>query len=323
MQRKLSIAALVGLFAMGAPLLARTLVLPEFSGVTHWLNTSKPVDRASLKGKVVLVDFWTYSCINCIRSVPHLKQLYEKYHGQGLEIIGVHTPEFHFEKDVNNVQAAIQKFGIPYPVAMDDNYQMWDAFASRSWPSVYLTDREGVIRYRHFGEGNEAEVEKQIQELLSQNNPAFKPLAPTAVEPVVDFSRIKTPEIYLGALRLAALGNSETVHPQEAQSFKAPATLRKNKVYLDGSWRMEKEYAELDSAEGRVLIRFEANKTNMVLSTSGTPVHADVYADGVPSDVVTIDGSRMYNFTKGTYGAHTLEVRFHGKGVRVYTLTFG
>jgi thiol-disulfide isomerase/thioredoxin len=189
MQRKLSIAALVGLFAMGAPLLARTLVLPEFSGVTHWLNTSKPVDRASLKGKVVLVDFWTYSCINCIRSVPHLKQLYEKYHGQGLEIIGVHTPEFHFEKDVNNVQAAIQKFGIPYPVAMDDNYQMWDAFASRSWPSVYLTDREGVIRYRHFGEGNEAEVEKQIQELLSQNNPAFKPLAPTAVEPVVDFSR--------------------------------------------------------------------------------------------------------------------------------------
>ncbi len=311
---------------------------PGLVGIVRWLNVSQPPTPAELKGKVVLVNFWTYSCINCIRTMPQLKSWYERYHAQGLEVIGVHTPEFHFEKDPANVQAAIAKFGIPFPVAMDDNYKTWDAFASRTWPSDFLIDRTGAVRYRHFGEANYERIEGQIQSLLAEHNPGFvKPDA--AAPPKVDFSKIKSRQIYLGLLRLSSLGNSETIIPGKPQTFAQPKQLRKHKVYLVGEWMFGKESAHLKSDEGKLLLRYDANKANIVLaSEANRDAVVEVLVDGEYATeanrgidvsleggraITRINFSRMYNFSNSSYGEHILELRFKGRGIKVYTITFG
>lgn len=173
---------------------------PEFNGIQQWLN-SNALTIAGLKGKVVLVDFWTYSCINCIRTLPHVTKLYETYKDKGLVVIGVHTPEFDFEKDTTNVQSAIKRFGINYPVAQDNNYKTWDAYSNKYWPAKYLINQEGKIVYMHFGEGNYDVTEKAVQELLKLNQAAQTQV--TAQSP--EFMKIRSPEMYFGTYRLENL----------------------------------------------------------------------------------------------------------------------
>jgi len=327
------------LFLVAVQSFAKSTSLPELVGVTQWLNTQTPPTRATFKGKVVLVDFWTFSCINCIRTVPYLNAWYKKYHDQGFEIVGVHTPEFHFEKDPANVQNAITKFAIPYLVAMDNDYKTWDAYGSRAWPSDYLADRNGIIRFQHFGEGNYETIEQEIQKLLAENNPAFVKPSSTGRLNAVAFEKIKTPEIFLGVFRLSHFGNAEAVSPGRTQVFQKPPKIAKSHFYLSGDWRFLREYAELMSSEGEILIRFDASKANMVLA--GPPdreVLAEVLIDGQPAtdenkgtDVLLEGGkawckiqtSRLYNFVRSNYGEHTLELRFRNPGLKAYTFTFG
>lgn len=314
---------------------AKDVPMPEIRGITQWLNTDKPLTPQDLKGKVVLVDFWTYSCINCIRTFPHLVSWHEKYADQGLVIIGVHTPEFDFEKDPRNVKAAIAKHGIPYPVAMDNDYATWRAYSNRYWPAHYLADRQGIVRYTHFGEGNYAETEKKIVELLGHA------AAKTNASPMdKDLSGIKSPEIYLGHQRLAALGNKEKVIPDQVRNFRAPDSVKLNKFYLSGDWRIAKEFAALESDKGKIIVRYHADKANMVLGAKdGRDVTAEIYIDGKPAqaqnkgtDVQLVDGKavcrigpyRLYNLTHTKDGGpHTLEIRFLSPGVKAFTFTFG
>jgi len=317
---------------------AREVEMPEFTGITRWLNTDAPLTKASLQGKVVLIDFWTYSCINCIRTFPHLTAWHKNYADQGLVIVGVHTPDFDFEKDEANVKAALAKHGISYPVAMDNDYGTWRAYANRYWPSHYLMDRRGRLRYRHFGEGNYAETEAKIRELLAEGGAAAP--APTASPAAADLSKIKTPEIYLGYERLESLGNAEKIEPGRRQTFRVSKSPTLNKFYLAGDWRIAKKFAVAETAGGKILIRYEADKANMVLDTAdGKEAVVEVYIDGRPAtaenkgaDVVLENGSafcrvreaRLYNLTRSENGGrHTLELRFASPGVRAYTFTFG
>ncbi len=331
-----SVAALTLLIATQPVAAAKNRLMPPLSGVTSWLNTTEPPTRENLRGKVVLVDFWTYSCINCIRTFPHLKRWHERYAGKGLVIIGIHSPEFAFESEPENVKRAVKRYAIPYPVGMDDSLAVWKAFGTKSWPTHYLLDRTGVIRESHSGEGNYEETEKAIQSLLSEGGVSVK--MPVEALPVgVEFSRIKTPEIYLGYERLAAIGNRERIVPDQPTRFSGTTAPGKNRFLLDGEWKIEKKRATMTSQSGRIAIRFDANKANMVLrSSAGT--RAEVWIDGKPATesnkgedvvleaggaVVTIDVPRLYNLVNGEYGDHTLELRIVGTGLEAYTFTFG
>jgi thiol-disulfide isomerase/thioredoxin len=335
--KRLFIIAL-GLIANTA--IAKDVSMPDIQGISHWLNTDKPLTREDLRGKVVLVDFWTYSCINCILTFPHINSWHEKYADKGLLIIGVHTPEFDFEKEANNVKAAVAKYGIRYPVAMDNDYKTWRAYSNRYWPAHYLADRKGFVRYTHFGEGNYEETERRIVELLAQGGSPPSPSGAKSATTEAEDSGTRTPEIYLGYLRLAVIGNPEKIMPDRRQTFRGPMEIADDKFYLSGGWRIAREYAALETAPGKILIRYEAGKANMVLDTdAGQEVAAEVYVDGRPatldnkgSDVVLEKGKavcrirepRLYNLTKTKdSGRHTLELRFMSPGIRAYTFTFG
>ncbi len=322
-----------------APARAREVEMPEFAGIVRWLNTEKPLTRADLRGKVVLVDFWTYSCINCIRTFPHVTSWHRKYADQGLVIVGVHTPEFDFEKNEDNVRAALAKHGIAYPVAMDNDYKTWRAYSNRYWPAHYLMDRRGRLRYTHFGEGQYRETEDKIRQLLAEDGPAPVPAQGPAL-PEADLSRIKTPELYLGHERLSALGNGEKVLPDRRQTFREPKSLAAHRFCLVGEWFIAEKFARVEAAGAKVLVRYEADGAHMVLDTAdGSEVAAEVYIDGRPAtaqnkgaDVVLenglalcrVRGARLYNLARAAGpGLHTLELRFRAPGVRAYTFTFG
>ncbi|MBI4395786.1 MAG: thioredoxin family protein [Elusimicrobia bacterium] len=310
------------------PLLqARRAEMPEFEGITQWLNTQEPLTRGELKGRVVLIDFWTYSCVNCIRTMPHVKSWYEKYHDKGLEIVGIHTPEFRFEKDPRNVQAAIDRHRLPFPVAMDNDYKMWSAYSNRYWPAHYLADPSGSVVFQQFGEGNYDKMESKIRELLGLKGPAAEGTAPREG---ADLAKPHTPEIYLGYERLSKIGNREGVSRGKTQTFLEPKDIKADTFYLVGDWRIEKEFARLMSPEGKILVRYTSNKANMVLDTeNGQEVPVDVYVDGKPATDANrgiddrISDSRLYNFTRTAHGEHVLELRFKRPGVRAYTFTFG
>ena len=320
------------------PTWGREVSAPELQGIVHWINTDNPLTIASMKGKVVLVDFWTYSCVNCIRTLPYLVQWYQKYHARGLEIIGVHTPEFEFEKDISNVRAAVKRFNILYPVAMDNDYTTWNNYANRVWPAFYLIDKKGMIQYRQFGEGNYEKTERQIQMLLSEEGPVVKDRMDFPVSDG-DLAKIKTPEIYLGYARADQMGNEEKVMPGKRQLFLAPKEVAPNNFYLVGEWQIEEEFAKLTSQTGKVVLRYEASNANMVLKTvSGEEILVEVWIDGQPAtlwnkgtDVYLENGKaickisfpRLYHFAATKAGKHILELRITSPGLEAYTFTFG
>ncbi|MBI4151252.1 thioredoxin family protein, partial [Candidatus Woesearchaeota archaeon] len=300
---------------------------PELIPTGEFINT-EPLTLAQLRGKVVLVDFWTYSCINCIRTLPYLKQWHDSYADAGLVILGVHTPEFAFEQDPENVRKAVNKFGITYPVMQDNDYRTWRAYKNQYWPRKYLVDIDGFIRYDHIGEGGYEETELAIQALLKEKVERMgedmvveKPIVtpPTAVER----GFVATPELYFGsAFRRNAGGNSEGYPAGETVTYAAPVSREPNTHYVIGTWTITPDYMELQS-EGSVLLTYTAKNVNIVAS-SDPAQEVQVLLDGqiVDSDDL-IGDERLYAIVlTEASGTHELEIKGK-KGLRMYTFTFG
>ncbi|PRA27967.1 cytochrome c biogenesis protein DipZ [Pseudomonas poae] len=302
--------------------------LPPLDGAVQWLN-SPPLTAEALKGKVVLVDFWTYSCINCLRTLPYVKAWAEKYHDQGLVVIGVHAPEFAFERDVSNVTKAMKDLGITYPVAIDNNYKIWRAFNNQYWPAHYFADAKGQIRYHHFGEGDYAESERVIQQLLREagaKNVAGGLIEADAkgVQQAPDMNEVQSPETYLGF--------------QRAENFIKSGPLALNNWTLDGQWNVGGQQVTLDQAGGRIVYRFHARDLHLVLGpgADGKPVRFKVTLDGqAPGDAhgtdVAPDGSgtvteqRLYQLVRqpGAVQDRTFTIEFLDPNVAAYAFTFG
>ncbi len=311
--------------------------MPGFAGIVSWLN-SGPLDASGLRGKVVLVDFWTYSCINCIRTLPYVTGWYEKYRGDGFVVIGVHTPEFGFEKDADNVRRAVARFGIRYPVALDNFYGTWNAYHNAFWPADYLFDAEGRLREVHFGEGDYGKTERAIRSLLAEARLLRGSVAVTAPAGNVDFSRIRSPETYIGYSRARGFSSPEAVGPDRARRYTAPPDLGLNAWALRGEWTVGGERAVLDAPGGGVRFRFEAPRLNLVMGERGPGSDALVLLDGAPlpaalrgADVgpdgrVVVRDSRLYNLVRlapDDRGSHVFEIDFGSPGVALYAFTFG
>ncbi|MBI2141674.1 thioredoxin family protein [Candidatus Woesearchaeota archaeon] len=324
----------------------------ELVGISDWIN-SEPLKLADLKGKVVLVDFWTYTCINCVRTLPYLTMWHDKYADKGLVIIGVHSPEFDFEKDLENVNKAVAKHSIKYPVALDNDHSTWRAFRNNYWPHKYLIDIDGRVRYDHIGEGGYDRTERAIQELLKERAekigekvaiPEGMSLPKDAVG--IDFASIATPEIYFGyEFARVNLGNEQGFVPGEVVTYAAPdsyASLTPNVAFVEGEWRNNPEALELVSDEGRILLKYTAKAVNVVAGQGVIPAVVYVSLDGKPANstnkgsdveiarteaggaVAVIDEQRLYNVVNdNSYSTRVLELAVTGKGFRIYTFTFG
>jgi thiol-disulfide isomerase/thioredoxin len=315
---------------------------PELTNVNGYIN-SEPITLADLRGKVVLVDFWTYSCINCIRTIPYLNAWYEKYADNGLVIVGVHTPEFEFEKDYNNVKAAVEKFDIKYPVAQDNEKGTWEAYENRYWPRKYLIDNEGYIRYDHIGEGAYAETEKVIQSLLAErtqyigaNVTIDQSISNPESSQSVNFDRINTPELYFGyEYSRAPLGNSEGYKPDQVVNYTVSDDTKivPNRIYLAGEWKNNADHMELQSEVGRIVLSYSAKAVNIVAGGKGelhilednSPLDDSSSGTDISEDgTVKIDGQRLYNVVEHEeYGNHQIAIDVAGRGLQIYTFTFG
>jgi hypothetical protein len=316
--------------------------LPGFGGATGWLN-SYPLGAADLQGKVVLVDFCTYTCINWLRTLGYVRAWAERYQDQGLVVVGVHTPEFPFERDVDNVREALAERAVDYPVALDSNYAIWQAFANRFWPAIYIADAEGRIRHHQFGEGGYAECEMVIQWLLSESGRNAVPndlvsIVPDGLEAHADWASLKSPETYLGyeqARGFASLGNAVL---DESHNYVAPDRLNLNHWALAGDWTIERRTSVLDRAGGRILFRFHARDVHLVMGPRppGDSVPLRVFVDGEPpGDAHGLDvdergegavaQQRLYQLIRqpGAIADHTFQVNFLAPGVEAYVFTFG
>jgi len=318
--------------------LAKEITTPD-----GFINTDgKPITVNGLIGKkVILIDFWTYSCINCQRTTPYLNAWYEKYRDKGLVIIGVHTPEFEFEKDYQNVLDATKRLGIKYPVVLDNDYSTWTAYENRYWPRKYLIDIDGYVVYDHIGEGAYEETEKKIQELLEERETALgmneeisKEISKPTGTLVVDSSKTRSPEIYFGASRNEHLGNGIT-GKRGSQIFTEPKTIAPGTLYLVGSWDIQDEFAENKDKNAKIIFRYEGQNVYMVATNPGFPLQA--LRDGKPLE--PLDGGddakadrlyigpeeRLYHliYDRSGWGEHTLEIIIENPGLRVFTFTFG
>ncbi len=315
--------------------------LPSLAGATAWLN-APPLTAESLKGKVVLIDFWTYSCINCLRAIPYVRAWAEKYKDQGLVVIGVHSPEFAFEKRIDNVKQAGADLRIGYPVAVDNDYAIWRAFGNRYWPAHYFIDAQGRIRHHHFGEGGYAESEKVIQQLIAETGRGDVAGGTVSVkaagaEMASNEADVRSPETYLGYERA-----ENFVSPggavEDAASRYEPGMPRLNEWGLAGRWTIGKEHAALDAPDGAITYRFHARDLHLVLAPNadGKPVRFRVTIDGVQpgadhgmdidaegNGVVT--GQRLYQLIRqsGPIKDRTFEIRFLDAGAQAYAFTFG
>jgi thiol-disulfide isomerase/thioredoxin len=257
---------------------------PEFTQISGYINTpnNSPITLSSLKGKVVLVDFWTYSCINCIRTIPHLNDWNQKYADKGLVIVGVHSPEFEFEKNYDNVKAAVQRFGITYPVILDSDHGTWNAYGNQYWPRDYLIDSQGYIRDNHIGEGGYDQTEKAIQSLLAEraSQMGMKEISfntkPTEIKPgslqSVDLNQSTTPEIYLGYSKARApIGNPEGFKPDQTVSYSIPpnTNFQPSIVYLQGYWKNNPDNMELQSDTGHIALIYYAKSASIVAGGKG------------------------------------------------------
>jgi cytochrome c biogenesis protein CcdA/thiol-disulfide isomerase/thioredoxin len=292
---------------------------PDFVGISHWLNTpgDRPESLASLRGKVVLVDFWTYSCINCLRTLPHLRAWYAAYHKSGLEIVGVHTPEFAFEHVLGNVRRATRDLHVTWPVALDNGYQTWTAYSNQYWPAEYLLDKKGRLRHFRFGEGAYEVTEQAIRSLLAEAGASSLPAHPTRVADVTPIE-VVTPESYLGATRLARYVGSK-IQPHASAPYTFAKTLPQNDLSYAGTWRVGGErIVAVENA--RLRLHYYARFVYVVLGGRGT-VRALV--DGKPVRTLDVNDDRLYTVVSGTYARDgVLELRM-SPGVNAYAFTFG
>lgn len=328
----------------GAPLPVEG-TLPSLSGATGWLN-SPPLSAEQLRGKVVLIDFWTYSCINCLRAMPFVHEWAQRYRDHGLVVVGVHTPEFAFERDPRNVMKAVQQLKVEYPVALDNQYSIWRAFNNRYWPAHYFIDAQGNIRGHQFGEGNYAHSEQVIRRLLVEAgqtdlpppaDPAAADLQGVATQ--ADMGNLRSPETYLGHARAEQFASPGGQRADAAIGYTLPSTLALNQWGLSGQWRVNDEAAQLQQAGGRIAFQFHARDLHLVLAPGedGKPVRFRVLLDGKPlpaadagADVAadgtgTVNEHRLYQLIRqqGTIGPHRFEIEFLDAGVQAYAFTFG
>lgn len=301
--------------------LAKEITTPD-----GFINTDgKPVTIEEFIGKkVVLIDFWTYSCINCQRTTPYLNAWYEKYKDQGLVIIGIHTPEFEFEKEYQNVVDATKRLGIKYPVVLDNDYSTWNAYKNRFWPRKYLIDIDGYVTYDHIGEGGYEETEKKIQEALTERMAVLGEggtidQSLTKETPVQDGA--KSPETYFGSDRNENLGNGVR-GVAGMQDLSIPSTITKNVLYLGGKWDIAKEYAKNIQAGARIVYKFESKNVHFVAGADG-PVEISTLLDGKSTGVRTIQANTLYTLvSNASAGEHTLEIVINNPGLEAYTFTF-
>jgi cytochrome c biogenesis protein CcdA/thiol-disulfide isomerase/thioredoxin len=285
-------------------------VAPPLQAGGEWINT-KPLTLDQLRGKVVLVDFWTYSCINCLRTLPHLRSWYSTYHPKGLVIVGVHTPEFAFEHVASNVRAAVKRLGIAYPVVQDNHYKTWDNYANQYWPAEYLIDKTGHVRHTHFGEGEYDQTESLIRRLLGADGLQARHVADATP------SGMMTPESYLGYARLTNYVGRNPLPDQFAQ-YRFPGNLTANTLAYDGRWKVGAQ-AITAGANAKLRLHFEASNIYIVMGGHGT-VHA--FVDGKPAGTIHVDAQRLYTVRAAKYADALLELRF-SPGVQAYSFTFG
>jgi len=340
----------IGVFALVAGLVGAVLfsqsqrpaAMPELNGAVGWLN-SGPLTAKSLRGKVVLVNFWTYTCINSLRPMPYVKSWATKYKDAGLVVIGVHTPEFSFEHERPNVEWATRKFNIGFPVAIDSNYNVWQAFHNEAWPAQYIVDGKGEIRYRHYGEGEYVEMERVIQKLLKENGAANFSEDTVSVSgagaEAAPSNDQRTPETYVGYRQAENFASPEKVARDSRRTYTSPESPSLNQWGLVGSWNVGPEAAVLQSVVGKVVFRFHARDLNIILAPAkdGKPIRFKLTLDGAASGdnsgVDTgADGNgeirepRMYQliWQKGfPIIDHTFEIEFLDPGARVLDFTFG
>lgn len=310
---------------------------PELAGISGYLNTKEQTKISDFEGKVVLIDFWTYTCINCIRTLPYLTSWDKKYRDNGLVIIGVHSPEFEFEKEKENVQNAIDRYQIEYPVVQDNERGTWSAFNNRYWPAKYLLDADGYIRYVHFGEGDYEETELKIQELLKE---AGYNSSTKLTEENYTLRNQVTPELYAGALFALArgqyIGNKKTIEVTE--DYVLPDEFEEDTIYLEGLWTYNADNLQLDGENGQLTLKFTASEANIVASPfKGDETILEILIDGkyidknsAGSDVqfdngkafVVINEDRLYNIYKGSYGKYRLDLKV-SEGFSFNAFTFG
>ncbi len=313
---------------------------PDLVGVANYLNTTPEELSEKIKGSVVLYDIWTYSCINCIRTLPHIVAWNDKYADQGLLIIGVHSPEFEFEKDLGNVETAVKKYGIKYPVVMDNDKEIWKAFENRFWPRKYIADHEGFLRYDKIGEGGYQETERVIQKLLEERAAALGMQVASASSLVdikeFEHSLFRTPELYFGyefAQNRNQLGSAEGFKHGETVSYLEPNSIELHKFYPIGDWTNYKESMELVSDTGKIKLRYNAKNVNIVTANTA---ELEIYLDGKPltaehagtditdGNMLQITKDDLYNIISSeTSSTHLIEINAKGAGFQIFTFTFG
>ena len=324
--KRLTLTAIM-VTAMGTP--TRTSELASLSYATEWIN-SPPLSAEGLRGRVVLVQFWTYSCLYWIRTLPHVRAWAQKYRDKGLVVIGVHAPEFDFEKQLANARWAVENFRVDYPVAVDNDYAIWNAFGNQYWPALYLIDGRGRVRHRYFGEGDYHQSERMIQKLLAEAGTRgigqeLVSVVGRGVEAPADWANLNSPETYLGSERGENRVSSD-------------ARLRLNQWALAGDWRVGKQAAVLEEADGRIVYRFYARDLNLVMApgAGGKPVRFRVLIDGQPPGPAhgvdvdeqgngTIAEPRMYQLIRqpGPVTDRRFEIQFLDSGVEAFVFTFG
>jgi thiol-disulfide isomerase/thioredoxin len=315
---------------------------PDLDGAIGWLN-SPPLSRKSLRGKVALVNFWTYTCINSLRPMPYLQNWAAKYHDAGFVVIGVHTPEFSFEREPMNVETAVHNLKIPFPVAIDSKYRIWESFNNQYWPAQYLVDAKGRVRYHHFGEGYYGDVERAIQTLLKENGATgFATDTPTVsgvgIEAAPNWPEARSPETYIGYRQAENFASPEKVRKDSAQVYSAPANFSLNHWGLSGSWNVNAESAVLQATPGKVVFRFHSRDLHLVVAPAkdGKPVRFVVRLDGAapgenrgvdtaPDGSGEIREPRLYQLIrqKGAIVDRTFEIEFLDPGVQALDFTFG
>jgi thiol-disulfide isomerase/thioredoxin len=316
--------------------------LASFDGATGWLN-SEPLTPDGLRGRVVLVDFWTYTCVNWLRTLPYVRAWAAKYRDAGLTVIGVHTPEFGFERMVDNIVARSRDFGVDYPTAIDSDYGVWRAFANHFWPAIYIADAEGRIRYHHFGEGEYAQTEMVIQQLLlDAGAPAIDQglveVEPQGLEVAADWRTLQSPETYLGYGQGSGFASDAIAAYDQSHVYTAHASLGLNDWDLSGRWTVARHSAALDERGGRIAFRFHARDVNLVMSPAsrGASIPYRVFLDGQVADRASgtdaqSDGTgsvadqRTYQLIRQTdpIADRIFEIEFLDAGVEAYCFTFG
>ena len=313
---------------------------PDLVGIAHYLNTTPEELEKKIKDKVVLYDIWTYSCINCIRTIPYITAWDDKYSDQGLLVIGIHSPEFEFEKNPDNVEMAIDKHGIEYPVVLDNDMETWKAFENRYWPRKYIADHEGYIRYDHIGEGKYQETEKIIQKLLEEraSSLGIQVASASALVDIDEFEHtvFRSPELYFGykfAQNRNQLGSDEGFKTKKTVSYSDPDNIALHKFYPIGDWKNHEDSMELVSESGSIKLLYNAKEVNIVTENNaeleifldGQPLSAKYTGKDIASDnKLIVSEAGLYNIVNSdTSASHTMEIKVNGKGFQIFTFTFG